>query len=236
MAYGNGLVNGILRGDEMADILIVEDNVEMGELLCNFLQNEVYYAILKTTGEDAVKYYEHEGAKLVILDITLPNMDGFSVCSKIRENGNTPIIIVSARGSKEDMLNGLMLGADDYIEKPYDIDILIAKIKGIFVRRYSTDVIIDGNIKLDKVKRTLYKDDIEISLTQKEYELLLILMENPRKTFSKEVLFNKVWGFDSFSEQQTITVHIKWLRYKIEVDEKIPKKIVTVWGVGYRYE
>lgn len=133
-------------------------------------------------------------------------------------------------------LNGLMLGADDYIEKPYDIDILIAKIKGIFVRRYSTDVIIDGNIKLDKVKRTLYKDDIEISLTQKEYELLLILMENPRKTFSKEVLFNKVWGFDSFSEQQTLTVHIKWLRNKIEVDEKKPKKIVTVWGVGYRYE
>ena len=236
MAYGNGLVNGILRGDEMADILIVEDNVEMGELLCNFLQNEGYYAILKTTGEDAVKYYEQEGAKLVILDITLPNMDGFSVCSKIRENGNTPIIIVSARGSKEDMLNGLMLGADDYIEKPYDIDILIAKIKGIFVRRYSTDVIIDGNIKLDKVKRTLYKDDIEISLTQKEYELLLILMENPRNSFSKEVLFNKVWGFDSFSEQQTLTVHIKWLRNKIEVDEKKPKKIDTVRGVGYRYE
>lgn len=220
----------------MTDILVVEDNIEMGNLLTDFLKNEGYSVMLCVNGEDALKHFENFGARLIILDIMLPNIDGFTVCRRIRENSNTPIIVVSAKCEKEDKLNGLILGADDYIEKPYDIDLLLAKIKGIFQRRYQSDIIVDGNLKIDKKKRILYKNDTEIGLTQKEFDLLLLLMENMGKTMSKDLLFNKIWGFDSFSEPQTLTVHIKWLRKKIEKDPKNPKTIVTVWGVGYRYE
>ena len=220
----------------MADIIIVEDNEEIGGLLSDFLTAEGYDTYLALTGEEALAVYEEDGAKLIVLDIMLPGMDGFAVCSKIRENSNTPIIIVSAKDSKEDKLNGLMLGADDYIENPYDIDILLAKIAGIFKRRYSTNDLVDGNIRLDKVGRHLYVDGKEISVTAKELDLLLYMMENKGKVLPKEELFNKIWGFDSESEPQTVTVHIKWLREKLEKDPKKPVRIQTVWGVGYRFE
>ena len=217
------------------DILIVEDNEEIGGLLSDFLEAEGYDVYLALTGEEALEVYEQEGAKLVVLDIMLPGMDGFAVCSKLRENSNTPIIIVSAKDAKEDKLNGLMLGADDYIEKPYDIDILLAKIAGIFKRRYATDEVVDGNIRLDKVGRRLFVDDSEVTVTSKELDLLLYMMENKGKVLAKEELFHKIWGFDSESELQTLTVHIKWLREKIEKDSKKPEHIQTVWGVGYRF-
>lgn len=220
----------------MADIIIVEDNEEIGGLLSDFLEAEGYDTYLALTGEEALAVYAEDGAKLIVLDIMLPGMDGFVVCSKIREKSNTPIIIVSAKDGKEDKLNGLMLGADDYIEKPYDIDILLAKITGIFKRRYSTDELVDGNIRLDKVGRHLYVDGREVSVTMKELDLLLYMMENKGKVLPKEELFNKIWGFDSESEPQTVTVHIKWLREKLEKDPKKPLRIQTVWGVGYRFE
>lgn len=218
------------------DILIVEDNEEIGGLLSDFLEAEGYDVYLALSGEEALQIYEDEGTKLVVLDIMLPGMDGFAVCSKIRENSNTPIIIVSAKDAKEDKLNGLMLGADDYIEKPYDIDILLAKISGIFKRRYSNDEIVDGNIRLDKIARRLYVDGSEVTTTSKELDLLIYMLENKGKVLPKEELFNKIWGFDSESEPQTLTVHMKWLREKVEKDPKKPERIQTVWGVGYRFE
>ena len=219
----------------MADIIVVEDNEEIGGLLQDFLIAEGYDAYLAVTGEEGLEVFESEGAKLFVLDIMLPGMDGFAVCSKIREKDNTPIIIVSAKDSKEDKLNGILLGADDYIEKPYDIDILLAKVQGIFKRRYSTDEIVCGDIKLDKIGHRVYKNGEEKSLNAKEYALLLYLMENQDKVISKDELFNKIWGFDSDSEPQTLTVHIKWLREKLEDDPKKPVHIQTVWGVGYRF-
>lgn len=220
----------------MTDILIVEDNKELANLLCDFLRAENYIVSVAETGEKALSLYERYGAKLLILDIMLPGIDGFAVCKKIREESNTPILIVSAKTDKEDKLNGLVLGADDYIEKPYDIDIMLAKIDGIFKRRYALDEITDGNLRINKASRTVYKNDTPLELTAKEYELLLLLLENRGKALSKEYLFHQIWGSDSFSEQQTLTVHIKWLRQKIEDDPKNPKKILTVWGVGYKYE
>ena len=227
----------------MADILVVEDNMEMGTLLCDFLKAEGYTTEHCTDGADAMDMFVSTGAKLVILDIMLPHLDGFGICKKIRETSNTPIIMVSAKNMKDDKLKGLLLGADDYIEKPYDIDILIAKVKGVFSRRYSTDALSDGFLRIDKLKKTVKvlngKAEAakkETELTQKEYELLSLLVENTGKTMNKDFLFNKIWGIDSDSEQQTLTVHIKWLRQKIEEDPKNPKHIVTVWGVGYRYE
>ena len=258
----------------MADILVVEDNKEMGTLLCDFLQAEGYSTEHCLDGADAIDMFVSSKAKLVILDIMLPHLDGYGICKKIRESSNIPVIMVSAKNLKDDKLKGLVLGADDYIEKPYDIDILIAKVKGIFARRYSSDIMSDGFLKIDKLRHTVTvirenskepsderemkssdkqepdiqpqqndfkenvfeKPDKEIELTQKEFELLSLLVENTGKTVNKDFLFNKIWGVDSDSEQQTLTVHIKWLRQKIEEDPKNPKHIITVWGVGYRYE
>ena len=218
------------------DILIVEDNKELAELLCDFLRAENYTVSAVQTAEEALLLYEEYGARLVVLDIMLPDRDGFYVLEKIRTESNTPVLIVSAKTEKEDKLNGLNLGADDYIEKPYDIDIMLAKISGIFKRWYAFDEIIDGNIRINKASRTVYKNGKELEMTTKEFELLLLLMENKGRALSKEYIFGQVWGSDSFSEPQTLTVHIKWLRQKIEDAPKNPKKIVTVWGVGYKYE
>ena len=159
----------------MTDILVVEDNLEMAALLCDFLEAEGYSVKHCADGESALTAFQSEGARLVILDIMLPGLDGFAVCRKIRKNANTPIIIVSAKDEKDDKLNGLILGADDYIEKPYDIDILLAKIKGIFTRRYQTNVLSDGFLKIDKTKRIAYKENTPLDLRQKEFDLLLLI-------------------------------------------------------------
>ncbi|MBO5267069.1 MAG: response regulator transcription factor [Ruminiclostridium sp.] len=219
----------------MTDILIVEDNKELSALLCDFLRAENYTVSVAETGEKALQLYEKYGARLVVLDIMLSGIDGFSVCSEIRKDSNTPILIVSAKNTKDDKLKGLILGADDYIEKPYDIDILIAKIAGIFKRRYALDEITEGDLKLNKAEKIVYKNNTPVEMTAKEFELLLLLIENKNKTLSKEYIFNQIWGSDSFSEMQTLTVHIKWLRQKIEDDPKNPSHIQTVWGVGYKF-
>ncbi len=220
----------------MTDILIVEDNKELAEVLGDFLRAEGYIVSTALSAEHAVSMFERYGAKLVILDIMLPGADGFEALRRIRENDNTPVIIVSAKTEKDDKLNGLMLGADDYIEKPYDIDILMAKVRGILKRRYQTDSIVCGDLTLDRIKCTAKKKDRLLNLNTKEFALLLYLVENKGRAVSKDTLFNKIWGFDSESEQQTLTVHIKWLREKLEDNPKQPKHIITVWGVGYRYE
>lgn len=220
----------------MADIIIVEDNVEIGNLLCDFLRKEKYSVFLATSGEKALELFDKYGAKIFVLDIMLPGIDGLAVCSKIRETSNAYIIIASAKSEKEDKLAGLNLGADDYIEKPYDVDILLAKIKGVFKRKYAIEEIREGNLVLNTVNNALKVNDKLVTVTDKEFELLKLLIENKGTTLKKEYIFNTIWGSDSESEPQTLTVHIKWLREKIEEDPKNPKHIITVWGNGYRYE
>lgn len=220
----------------MADIIIVEDNVEIGNILCDFLRKEKYSVCLATTGEKALELFEKYGAKVFVLDIMLPGIDGLAVCSKVRETSNAYIIIASAKSEKEDKLTGLNLGADDYIEKPYDIDILLAKIKGVFKRKYAIEEIHEGNLVLNTVNNILTVDGKPVTVTDKEFELLKLLIENKNTTLKKEYLFNTIWGSDSESELQTLTVHIKWIREKIEEDPKNPKHIITIWGSGYRYE
>ena len=220
----------------MKDILIVEDNIALSGLLKDFLENENYTVDVASSGEEALSLFQLHGARLVVLDIMLPGMDGFFVCKKIREQTDVPILVVSARVDKEDKLKGLMLGADDYIEKPYDIDIMLAKIAGIFKRKYSRDEITLGDITINKASRTVCKNGVPIEMTSKELELLTLFLENPGKTLTKEYLFGEIWGGYSESEQQTLTVHIRWLRQKIEDDPTKPKRIHTVWGVGYKYE
>ncbi len=223
-------------GESMPDIIICEDNKEIGDILSAFLKKENYTVAIAPTGERALELFEKYGAKLIVLDIMLPGIDGFSVCSKIRETSNTHIIIASARSDKDSKLEGLSLGADDYIEKPYDIDILLAKIRGIFKRKYAIEEVIDGDLRLNTVQRTATLAGKPLVMTEKEFTLLLLLIENKNTTLKKEYIFNNIWGSDSDSEIQTLTVHIKWLREKIEKDPKNPKHIITIWGTGYRYE
>ena len=204
-------------------------------MLCDFLRAENYMVSVAQNAEKGLALYEKYGARLVVLDIMLPGKDGFYILEKIRAKSNTPVLIVSAKTGKDDKLVGLDLGADDYMEKPYDIDIMLAKIRGIFKRRYSLDELIDGDLRINKINKTIVKNDAEIEMTEKEFELLVLLIENKGRTLSKEYLFNTVWGSDSESEQQTLTVHIKRLREKIEEDPKKPKMILTVWGVGYKF-
>ena len=220
----------------MHDILIVEDNVEIGNLLCTFLRKENYTVSLAASGEKAMDIYETYGAKLIILDIMLPGMDGFTFCSKIREYSNTHILIASAKNQKDDKLKGLNLGADDYIEKPYDIDILLAKINGIFKRKYGLEEIREGRLVLNTVNNQLTVDGANADTTEKEFQLLKLLIENKGVTLKKEYIFNSVWGADSDTEIGSLAVHIKWLREKIERDPKKPVHIITEWGVGYRFE
>ena len=219
----------------MTDILIVEDDKELAALLTDFLRAEDYTVSSVESGKKAVELFEKYGAKLVVLDINLPDMTGFSVCSKLREHTDTPILIVSARTDKEDKLSGFDLGADDYIEKPYDIDILIAKIRGIFKRRYQRDELSAEGVVLNLADRTAVIDGKPTDLAAKEFDLLALLVENRGKVMKKEYLFNTVWGSDSDSELQTLHVHINRLRQKLGDDPKNAKRLLTVWGVGYKF-
>lgn len=219
----------------MTDILIVEDDKELSTLLTDFLRAEGYTVTAVESGSRAVELFERYGARLVVLDINLPDVNGFAVCSKLREKADTPILIVSCRTDKEDKLSGLDLGADDYIEKPYDIDILIAKIRGIFKRRYQHETISADGVTLNLITRRAVIDGTETDLPAKEFDLLALLVENQGKALKKEYLFNTVWGSDSDSELQTLHVHINRLRQKLGEDPKNARRLLTVWGVGYKF-
>ncbi|WP_167957139.1 response regulator transcription factor [Anaerosporobacter faecicola] len=223
----------------MTDILIIEDNLELGTLLCDFLKRDGYIVYHAKSGEEGIRYFQSSPVRLVLLDIMLPHLDGFGVCRLIREKENIPIIIMSAKVDKEDQLAGLELGADDYIEKPFDIDIMLAKVKGLMRRSYGTDtkqeLLRDGDLEINKTAMTVTKNGILLTMTKKEYELLVLFLENGGKTLQKEWVFQKIWGSDSFSEPSTLTVHINKLREKIEENPKKAKRILTVWGVGYKY-
>ena len=221
-------------------ILLIEDEKRMAQALCELLRQEKYEVDHYADGVHGFMALTSNIYDIVILDVMLPGMDGFGFCAAVRKVSNTPIMIISARVDKEDKMNGFAQGADDYVEKPVDIDILRAKIGALMRRNYDlkkeNTLIHSGAISVDKDAKQVFFHGKELTLTVKEYELLLLLVENPGKTLSKEYLFDQVWGADSFSENQTLTVHIKMLRDKIEEEPKKPKRITTVWGVGYRYE
>lgn len=224
----------------MVDILLIEDNEELGTLLCDFLRRDGFSVFHAATGEEGLAYFAGNPVKLVLLDIMLPGLDGFSVCGTIREKANIPIIIVSARSDKEDKIQGLRFGADDYIEKPFDIDVLLAKIHAVLRRNYDMTekgvLLSDGDLTLDVDANQAWLNREPIVLTNKEFFLLTIFLRNKGKVLRKDQLFDQVWGEDSISEPSTLTVHINMLREKIETDPKKPVRIRTVWGVGYKYE
>ncbi len=222
------------------DILLVEDQKDLAELLKLFLENAGYKVIWAESGEIAMDYLSRQSVRLVLLDVGLPGMDGFAVCSQIRKLASVPVVILSARTRKEEKLHGFELGADDYVEKPVDPDILTAKVSAILKRNEAVDkqekLLYSGSLTIDTQARLVYLKGEKIECNSKEYELLLLFVKNPGKTLHKDYLFETIWGAYSESENQTLTVHIKMLRNKIEDNAREPKRIKTVWGVGYRYE
>jgi DNA-binding response OmpR family regulator len=224
----------------MADILVIEDNIELANLISDFLQVAGYSVFTVKSGEEGLEYLAGHTVKMLLLDILLPELDGFAICKLVREQHNLPILIMSAQHGDDNKIIGLELGADDYLEKPFSANLLIAKVKSMLRRSYGMNdnkqLLTDGDIVINRTSMQVYKKDQLLTLTVKEYELLVLLMNNKGKALRKDWLFERVWGIDSFSEPSTLTVHINKLRDKIENNPKEPKKIVTVWGVGYKYE
>jgi DNA-binding response OmpR family regulator len=224
----------------MNKIVLVEDEKELAFVIRDYLKNEGYEVIVIQDGKEALDYLMKNSIKLLILDIMLPNVDGFEICKEVRKKTNIPIIIISAKSEDDDKISGLELGADDYIVKPCSIRELSARVKAHLRRSYDIKInkekIVDGPIIVDVQARQIYFNNNPINLANKEFDLLKILIENKDRVMIKENLFNRIWGTESFSELSTLTVHINKIREKIEKDPKKPKAIKTIWGTGYKYE
>jgi len=228
----------------MTDILIIEDNAELGTLIKNFLEKEGYSAVLFGTAEEGLSFLKADSAKLLLLDVMLPGISGFEALLEIRKSKNFPVLVMSARTDDESKITGLDIGADDYIEKPFSIQVLFSKIKALMRRSYQLgeenripETITVGPITLDTSTRTVIKKisgkESKTVLSGKEYEIFYYLITHPKVVVPKEELFNAVWGTDCFSEMSTLTVYIRWLREKIEEDSKNPVLIKTVWKAGF---
>ncbi|EWM52164.1 response regulator transcription factor [Ruminococcus flavefaciens] len=222
----------------MADILIVEDDPEMGRLVTDFMEKEGFSVRLCRAAEDALELFDKEHFGMVLLDVMLPKMNGFETCAEIRKKQDIPILMMSAMTDEESKLLGYETGADDYIDKPFSVRVLTAKVRALMKRNRTDeqgDIISGQGITLDAVSRRVTKDGKELKLNAKEYELLYYFMQHQGEALSKEDLFNAVWGCDCFTEPSTVSVHIRWLREKIENDPNSPGIIKTVWKVGYRF-
>ncbi len=228
----------------MKHILIIEDDKNIAELERDYLEANGFEVKMIDTGDMGLKEALDGNYDLILLDLMLPGMDGFAVCRSIRENKNTPILMVSARRDDIDKIRGLGLGADDYMVKPFSPSELVARVKA-HIARYerltSKDeipphhIILINDLEIDMDARRVYVNHTEIYLTNKEFDLLEFFAENPNIVFSKDMLFDRIWGLDSMGDTSTVTVHINRIREKIETDTANPQYIETVWGAGYRF-
>ena len=223
-------------------ILVVDDEENIAELISYNLTSNGYKVIIANNGNDAVKLAVEEKPKLILLDLMIPGKDGYDVCKEIRSNSeirNTPIIMLTAKSEELDKIVGLELGADDYITKPFSVRELLARVKAV-LRRFSisepeNNILVFGNLTADFDKREILVNDKKLDLTLKEFELLEILIRNKGKILTRDTLLDKIWGYEYIGETRTVDVHIRYLRKKIELDDKNPKLIETIRGVGYRF-
>ncbi len=228
----------------MSRILIIEDEEAIAELERDYLEVNGHEAVIENRGDTGLLRVMKEDFDLVILDLMLPGMDGFQVCSEIRNVKDIPILIVSAKKEDIDKIRGLGFGADDYITKPFSPGELVARVKAHLARyerlvssgQMKNQVIEIRGLKIDQDARKVYLNDEEKQLTAREYDMLLYFVQNPNKAIPKKELFSAVWGLESFGDISTVTVHINKLRDKIEYDSSNPQFIETVWGVGYRFK
>jgi DNA-binding response OmpR family regulator len=224
-------------------ILIIEDEMDIAELERDYLEVNGFGSDIAWTGEEGLNLARTHSYNLILLDLMLPGIDGFELCKKLREFLDIPILMVTARKEDIDKIRGFDRGADDYIVKPFTPSELIARVKAhisrydrLISREAPKDEIEIKNLRVDLDSRRVYIDNEEKPFTAKEFDLLVFLATHPDRVFTKEHLFERLWGYDSFGDITTVTVHIRKIREKIEEDPSAPVFIETIWGVGYRFK
>lgn len=228
----------------MNKILIIEDDLDIAEVEKDYLELSGYQVDIVHNGIDGINTVKESDYSLILLDLMLPGLDGFSVCKKLREITDIPVLMVTARKEDVDKIRGLGLGADDYIEKPFSPSVLVARVKANLaqydrLKKTGTEkqvVLTIGDFTINTSTRRVYVRNEEKPLKNMEYELLLFLMTNADMVFDRETLYERIWGLDSMGDNATVAVHINRLREKLEKDPANPEYIETVWGAGYRFK
>ena len=225
----------------MTRILLVEDEIALSDPLSFLLEREGYEVEVAADGPTAITSFDQNGADLVLLDLMLPGLPGTEVCREIRTRSTVPIIMLTAKDSEIDIVVGLELGADDYVTKPYSTRELLARIRAVLRRRLEVEdfdeaILEGGRVRMDVDRHTVEVDGTAVPMPLKEFELLELLMRNPGRVLTRGQLIDRVWGSDYFGDTKTLDVHIKRIRSKIEVQPSEPVQLVTVRGLGYRFE
>lgn len=224
----------------MTRILIVEDESSLSEPLAFLLEREGYETAIAADGPAALAEFDRSGADLVLLDLMLPGLPGTEVCRELRNRSSVPIIMLTAKDSEVDIVVGLELGADDYVTKPYSTRELLARIRAVLRRRVETDdagdaILEAGTVRMDVERHTVAVDGVETAMPLKEFELLELLLRNPGRVLTRGQLIDRIWGSDYVGDTKTLDVHVKRLRSKIEPDPANPTILVTVRGLGYKF-
>lgn len=225
----------------MKKILIIEDDESIREIQTDYLKMSGYEVFGATDGDEGMKMINSMDFDLVVLDLMLPKTDGFEILKNISDTKSMPIMVVSAKDEEMYKIKALNLGADDYMTKPFSMGEFAARVNGhikIYEKfgKAKTKQIKIGKLLIDETDRRVFVSKQEVVLTQKEFELLLFLAKNPNRVFSKETLFERIWGYDALSDTSTVTVHMSHLREKIELKPNKPEHLETVWGIGYRFK
>ena len=228
----------------MSRVLIIEDELAIAELEKDYLELSDFEVVIEENGVKGCERALAEDFDIFVLDLMLPDMDGFEICRRIRQVKNTPILMVSAKKDDIDKIRGLGLGADDYMTKPFSPSELVARVKAHLARYerligsgvQENDIIEIRGIKIDKTARRVWVNGEEKNFTTKEFDLLTFLAQNPNRVFTKDELFREIWDMESVGDIATVTVHIKKIREKIEFNTAKPQYIETIWGVGYRFK
>jgi DNA-binding response OmpR family regulator len=223
-------------------VLVVEDEPSIAEIATLYLKRAGYEVETAKDGQEAMEMVNQKLPELIVLDLMLPKLDGYELTRWIRDQSNVPIIMLTARRSESDRIAGLEMGADDYIVKPFSPQELVSRVRAVLRRTSKSSMVNNAkllsfqNIKIDPRTRLVTVDNEEIVLTVKEFDLLWLLASHPRQVFSRLRLLENIWGISDFIDPGTVTVHIRRLREKIEADPSNPEMIITVWGVGYKFE
>ena len=228
----------------MSKILIIEDEEAIAELEKDYLEMSGYEVLIENDGAEGLQAALKENIDLLVLDLMLPGVDGYEICKQVREEKNIPILMVSAKKDDIDKIRGLGLGADDYITKPFSPSELVARVKAHLARyerligssEAKNNVIEIRGIRIDKTARRVWINEEEKQFTTKEFDLLTFLAEHPNHVYTKDELFREIWDMESIGDIATVTVHIKKIREKIEMNTNKPQYIETIWGVGYRFK
>lgn len=225
----------------MKTILVADDEPTLVATLKYNLERESYGVITAADGESALAAARAHRPDLILLDLMMPGLNGLEVCRIIRRETHVPILILTARGAEADKVAGLEIGADDYVTKPFSVRELMARVRALLRRSENApapeaDVVSSGDLTIDVRKRTVSRDGVGLALKPKEYELLSFFARNPGKAFTRDQLLNQIWGYDFAGDTRTVDVHVRWLRLKIEEEPERPTRVITIRGVGYRFD